>query len=124
MEYTANAPSEASGITMIYWHGPWCSGTHDNAFGFRRVGFEYWLHTYWQKAHDRRRAVAWVEEFFAGLVPLSTGAVYVNGLELEDDSRVCAAYGDNYDRLSRLKRKYDPDNFFRLNQNIRPTPSR
>jgi FAD binding domain-containing protein/berberine-like enzyme len=121
VEYTSIAPSEASGITMIYWHGPWCSGSHDNAFGFRRTGFEYWVHTYWKKAHERRRASAWVDQFFASLVPLSTGAVYVNGLENEGSARVQAAYGDHYGRLSQLKRKYDPDNFFRLNQNICPT---
>jgi FAD/FMN-containing dehydrogenase len=120
VEYASSAPSEASGITMIYWHGPWCSGSHDNAFGFRRTGFEYWVHTYWKKAHERRRASAWVEQFAAALEPLSTGAVYVNGLENEGFARVRAAYGDHYERLSQLKRKYDPDNFFRLNQNIRP----
>jgi len=120
VEYTSSAPSEASGITMIYWHGPWCSGFHDNAFGFRRTGFEYWVHTYWKKAHERRRASAWVDQFFAALEPLSTGAVYVNGLENEGFARVRAAYGDHYERLSQLKRKYDTENFFRLNQNIRP----
>jgi FAD/FMN-containing dehydrogenase len=52
--------------------------------------------------------------------PLSTGAVYVNDLENEGDARVRAAYGDKYPRLSRLKRKFDPDNFFRVNQNITP----
>ena len=119
-EYASNAPSEASGISMIYWHGPWCSKPHDNAFGFRRTGFEYWIHTYWEKAAERSRAWEWVEGFFAAILPMSSGAVYVNGLENENDARVRAAYGDNYDRLSKLKRKYDPDNFFRVNQNIRP----
>jgi len=58
--------------------------------------------------------------FFAAILPMSSGAVYVNGLENENEPRVRAAYGDNYDRLSNLKRKYDPDNFFRVNQNVRP----
>ena len=52
--------------------------------------------------------------------PLSTEAVYVNGLENEDDERVISAYGDNYKRLTKVKSKYDPDNFFRVNQNIKP----
>jgi Berberine and berberine like len=52
--------------------------------------------------------------------PLSTEAVYVNGLENEDDERVISAYGDNYERLTKVKSKYDPDNFFRVNQNIKP----
>jgi hypothetical protein len=121
-EHASNAPSESSGITMMYWHGPWSSQPHDNAFGFRRVGYEYWVHSYWKKKSDQKKSWEWVEEFFAAMSPLSTGAVYVNDLENESEDRVRAAYGDNYDRLSRIKRKYDPDNFFRVNQNIKPAP--
>ena len=105
---------------MIYWHGPWCSGAHDNAFGFRRIGFEYWIHTYWKKAAERKLPWEWVERFYKAMKPLSTEAVYVNGMEKEDDDRVISAYGDNYDRLTKVKRKYDPANFFRVNQNIKP----
>ena len=46
--------------------------------------------------------------------------VYVNNLGDEGDDRVKAAYGENYDSLVTLKRKYDPNNLFRLNQNVRP----
>jgi hypothetical protein len=120
-DHAFSAPSDASGITMIYWHGPWCSGSHDNAFGFRRCGFEYWIHAYWMKAGERKRSWEWVEQFHTAMKPLSTEAVYVNGLENEDDERVVSAYGNKYERLIRLKRKYDPDNFFRVNQNIKPT---
>jgi hypothetical protein len=119
-EYASNAPSEASGITMMYWHGPWCARPHANAFGFRRVGYEFWVHSYWQKAGERQRSWAWVEEFFAALRPFATDAVYVNGLENEEDERIRAAYGDKYERLTRIKAEYDPDNFFRVNQNIKP----
>jgi hypothetical protein len=121
-EYASNPPSESSGITLIYWHGPWSSRPHDNAFGFRRVGFEYWVHSYWQRASEYQRSWKWVERFFAALEPLSTGAVYVNGLENEDEARVRAAYGAHYVRLSRIKGIYDPDNFFCVNQNINPVP--
>src|SRR6202158_1711460 len=119
-EYTSSTPSEESGMTMIYWHGPWCSGAHDNAFGFRRTGYEYWIHTYWKTAAEREMPGEWVERFYQAMKPLSTEAVYVNGIENEDDARVISAYGDNYDRLTKVKRKYDPDNFFRVNQNIKP----
>jgi Berberine and berberine like len=119
-EYTASAPSEESGITMIYWHGPWSSGSHDNAFGFRRLGFEFWIHTYWKKAAERKRSFEWVEQLYAAMEPLATEGLYVNGLENEDDERVIAAYGSKYELLTRIKKKYDPDNFFRVNQNIRP----
>jgi len=120
IEHLPNAPHEASGVTMMYWHGPWCANPHDNAFGFRRTGFEYWIHSYWQKASDRQRSWNWVEEFYRTMEPLSTGAVYVNDLEDEGEARVRAAYGDKYQRLSLIKRKFDPDNFFRVNQNIAP----
>jgi FAD/FMN-containing dehydrogenase len=119
-EHASNAPHEASGITMMYWHGPWCAKAHDNAFGFRRTGFEFWIHSYWQEAGDREKSSAWVEEFYRAMEPLSTGAVYVNDLENEGEARVRAAYGDKYRRLSLIKRQFDPDNFFRVNQNIAP----
>src|SRR6204780_2019141 len=120
LEHLPSAPHEASGVTMMYWHGPWCAKPHDNAFGFRRTGFEYWIHSYWQKARDREQSWNWVEEFYRTMEPLSTGAVYVNDLEDEGDARVRAAYGDKYQRLSLIKRKFDPQNFFRVNQNIVP----
>ena len=122
-DFAASAPSESSGITMMFWHGPWCAQvaqSHDNAFGFRRVGYEYWVHSYWQHDGAREDSIGWVIDFFAALQPLSTGAVYVNDLENEGDARVRAAYGDKYPRLAQIKRKYDPANFFRVNQNIRP----
>ena len=49
-----------------------------------------------------------------------TAAIYVNDLEDEGEARVRASYGDKYQRLSLIKRKFDPDNFFRVNQNIAP----
>ena len=52
--------------------------------------------------------------------PFAGGGVYVNDLGENDDDRVPAAYGDTYQRLAALKRKYDPHNFFRLNPNIKP----
>lgn len=118
-KFAALAPSESSGITIMYWHGPWCSQPHDNAFGFRRVGYEYWVHSYWQHDGAREDSIRWVQDFFAALQPYSSGAVYVNDLENEGDQRARAAYGENYARLAQIKRKYDPTNFFRVNQNIK-----
>jgi Berberine and berberine like len=53
--------------------------------------------------------------------PFSTGGVYVNFLGEDGEDQVKAAYGSHYQRLVALKRKYDPTNFFYLNQNIKPT---
>jgi hypothetical protein len=119
-EFASSAPSESSGITMIYWHGPWCSQPQDNAFGFRRVGYEYWVHSYWQEDGVRDDSIRWVENFFAALKPHSSGAVYVNDLENEGEERARAAYAENYARLAIIKRHYDPANFFHVNQNIKP----
>jgi hypothetical protein len=124
IENSISAPHETSGVTMMYWHGLWCAKPQDNAFGFRRMGFEFWIHSYWQKAADCGESLAWVEEFFAAMEPLSTGAVYVNDLENEGEARVRAAYGDKYDRLALIKRKFDPANFFKVNQNIPPAAER
>ena len=119
-EYASNSPSESSGITMMYWHGPWCSQPRDDAFGFRVTGYEYWVHSYWQKSGMRKKSYQWVEDFYAAMRPLSTGRVYVNDLEDEGEDRVRAAYGDKYERLTQIKKKYDPENLFRSSQNIRP----
>jgi FAD/FMN-containing dehydrogenase len=54
VEHASHSPTEASGITMMYWHGPCCSKPQDNAFGFRRTGYEYWIHSNWQQARGRR----------------------------------------------------------------------
>ena len=54
------------------------------------------------------------------LSPYSAGGAYVNFMMDEGDDRIRATYGKNYDRLARIKKRYDPTNFFRVNQNIKP----
>jgi FAD/FMN-containing dehydrogenase len=66
--------------------------------------------------------IEWVRQMWSALVPFSTGGVYVNFLGNEGQERIKAAYGlEKYRRLVALKQKYDPTNFFRMNQNIKPT---
>ncbi len=62
----------------------------------------------------------WTVDYFEALHPYSAGGAYVNMMMDEGQERVRASYGDNYDRLARIKAKYDPDNMFRVNQNIQP----
>ena len=65
---------------------------------------------------------AWTRGLFEAMQAFSTGGVYVNFLGNEGEERVVAAYGrDKYERLVRIKHTYDPVNFFRLNQNIKPS---
>ena len=70
-----------------------------------------------------RQMIAWTRAYWEALHPYSAGGAYVNMMMDADDEgqdRVRAAYGDHYDRLARIKGKYDPDNLFRVNQNITP----
>ena len=69
---------------------------------------------------DDERCIAWARDFFKASAPFASGGVYVNFLTADEADRVRAAYGPNYDRLAQVKRKYDPENLFRMNQNIRP----
>lgn len=62
----------------------------------------------------------WARDLWGAMRPFSTGGVYANNLGEEGEDRVQAAYGENYSRLAAIKKKYDPTNFFRLNQNVRP----
>ena len=64
--------------------------------------------------------MTWARDFWAAVEP-STSTVYVNHLERDDGlERLRNGYGNNWDRLVELKQKYDPDNFFRMNNNIPP----
>jgi FAD/FMN-containing dehydrogenase len=65
----------------------------------------------------------WSIDYFEALHPHSAGGAYVNMMMDEGQERVRASYRDNYDRLARIKRQYDPDNLFRVNQNIEPAPA-
>jgi len=65
---------------------------------------------------------SWTKEYWAALHPYSAGGAYVNFMMEEGLDRIRATYGDNYDRLTTIKARYDPDNLFRVNQNIPPKP--
>jgi hypothetical protein len=70
-------------------------------------------------ANDER-ITAWAKNYWTALHPYSAGGAYVNMMMDEGSERVQAAYGDNYIRLTQVKAKYDPTNFFHVNQNIKP----
>ena len=78
------------------------------------------VHGRWEEASDDEQSIAWCRELFEATTRFATGGVYVNFMTEEEEKRVAEAYGDSYKRLVELKKKYDPDNFFRVNQNIVP----
>ena len=64
---------------------------------------------------------SWVNTFHKAMAPHANGGVYVNLLGNGEADRIPAAYGENYGRLVELKKKWDPDNLFKVNHNIPPT---
>ncbi len=98
-------------------------GERDTAYAHRDMGHNVNINAVWTPGDPSpERHVDWAREFWSALEPLAPGPVYVNFLGDEGEERVRAAYGpEKYERLAALKQQYDPTNFFRLNQNIRPT---
>jgi FAD/FMN-containing dehydrogenase len=78
------------------------------------------IHGRWSDAADDEKCTKWARDMFAAMTPHALGSVYVNFMTGEEGDRVKAAYGPNYERLAEVKRRYDPDNVFRSNQNIMP----
>ena len=93
------------------------------AFGHRRWPYNLLVTSVWRNAADADANIAWTRRFWNAMNPFLADAVYVNYLGDEGEERVRAAYGAKYERLVALKNKYDPTNFFRMNQNIRPSVS-
>ena len=92
------------------------------AFGHRDALCVLNVVTKWHDPRESEKHVAWTRNLEGAMRPFSTGGVYVNFLGEEGEDRVRAAYAPaKYDGLVALKNRYDPTNFFRLNQNIKPS---
>jgi Berberine and berberine like len=91
----------------------------DTAFALRQPGYEVDITGLWRAPTEKDSAVQWVKTVRDNLQPFAHG-VYVNQLGETSDELVRAAYGANYTRLGEIKKKYDPKNVLRLNQNIKP----
>ena len=78
------------------------------------------VHTRWDDPADDARCIAWARDFFDQAAPFASGGVYVNFMPQDESERTLDAYGANFQRLAEIKMKYDPENLFRTNQNIRP----
>jgi len=92
------------------------------AFRHRDAKFVLNVHGRWAEKTDDERCIAWARAFFQASAPYASAGAYVNFMTAEEGDRVAAAYGANYDRLAQIKKQYDPENLFHLNQNIKPSP--
>ncbi|MCA1376322.1 BBE domain-containing protein, partial [Bradyrhizobium sp. IC4060] len=93
----------------------------DTAFVHRQEGYNFLILAQWTQASDTSRSISWARATYERMRPFFASGRYVNYLDDDETGDpVAAAYGRNYRRLQQIKAKYDPTNFFRMNQNIRP----
>ena len=93
---------------------------HDTAFSYREAKWSMVIVGVDPDPANAEKITTWTKDYWSALHPYSLGGAYVNFMMDEGIDRIKATYRDNYDRLLAIKRKYDPNNFFHVNQNIRP----
>src|SRR5262245_20535973 len=124
IERFAAAPSPMSGLLLEHFHGAATRvAPSATAFPHRATGYNFLAVGEWQDAADTAANVAWTREAYAAMSPhYASGryANYLNAEEVGETSAVSAAFGSNWTRLREVKRRYDPENVFHLNQNITP----
>jgi FAD/FMN-containing dehydrogenase len=114
-------PSIMTGMVIEHFHGAVCRvDPAATAYPFREPGYNLVLAGQWSDPADTEANLRWIRDTFAALEPYTAPRVYVNYLADDESARVAHAYGPNLDRLVEIKRRFDPDNLFRLNHNIDP----
>ena len=118
----ARSPSPLTAVVIVSMGGAVGRVAPDaTAYCHRHAPYTMTVLGGWADAAADDANVTWLRQTWGAIEPHLENGVYVNELHDEGQDRIRAAYGAVYDRLSSLKRKYNPDNLFRLNQNIRPT---
>lgn len=122
IESFARCPGPMGQLLIEHVHGAATRvGVGDTAFPHRRQGYNFLVLSQWLDAARTTANISWAREAYARMQPFVAAGRYVNYLDHDEaGDSVAAAYGPNYPRLQVLKRKYDPCNFFRMNQNILP----
>jgi hypothetical protein len=95
-------------------------GSKDTPFAYRDVNWAEVIVGVDPDPANNDRTISWTKRYWEALHPFSAGGAYVNFMMDEGQDRIRATYRDNYDRLAAIKSRYDPSNFFRVNQNIKP----
>jgi len=122
VERFAAVPSPMTGILFEHFHGAVTRvGATETAVPHRDEGWNLLIPSVWTDRADSERNIAWTRDTFAALRPHLASGRWLNYLgDDQADDAIRAAYGPNYDRLREIKRRYDPENVFHLNHNIRP----
>lgn len=90
------------------------------AYAHRDAAFVMNVHGRWETPAEDERCIAWSRDYYQASASFASAGAYVNFLTADETDRVKVAYGQNYDRLAKVKRKYDPENLFRTNWNVKP----
>ncbi len=121
LEYAARLPSPQCEIFIGTIGGQTARVAPDAmAYSSRDANYVMNVHARWDEVQQDEACIGWARSFFAASKPFASDGAYVNFLTEEEAGRVEFAYGPSYRRLVELKRTYDPDNVFRMNQNIKP----
>ena len=118
-----NRPVDSMLIAIWHYGGQMNRiNSKDTAFSSRDTTFLLSVDSIWDDPADSDKVISWSRNFLDKMKRFSGDGMYVNfsGFGEEGENLVKAAYGENYARLSKIKAKYDPDNFFHINQNIKP----
>ena len=114
-------PSPMSGLSIMPYLGAVTRvDATATAFPHRAPGYSLLIVSQWRDQAKTEANIAWARETFEALRPYMSGRSYVNNLSADDRQMLRDIWGINYERLVRIKRRYDPDNIFRLNHNINP----
>jgi FAD/FMN-containing dehydrogenase len=121
--WAGTAPSPFSFAPFIeHWHGAANRvKATATAFPHREYSWNVFAWSVWADPADTDKNIQWTRQCWQAMAPHLAAGSYVNYVSDEGDTFARAAFGPNYDRLVALKNKYDPDNFFRMNHNIKPT---
>jgi FAD/FMN-containing dehydrogenase len=118
--FAETSASPRSLAILEHAHGAVTRVPYDaTAFPTRSSPYDHVVIGAWTDPAEDEPNITWTRKFYAGMEAWSAHLVYVNALDRDDTSRIPQAYGPNYKRLCEVKEKYDPDNRFRHNQNIR-----
>src|SRR5580692_7178063 len=118
VEHANWSPSPLTGVVLEYYGGVASRvGVSETAFAQRQAQYSVGILAQWVDPGESHRHVEWARSLADSMRPFSSGAYFLNYLGEEGEDTIKAAFGSNYDRLMAVKKKYDPKNFFCLNQN-------
>jgi len=122
IEYAGKLPSPQCEIFLVYLEGKFNTvPVNEMAYPNRDLKYILNVHGRWDDAKQDKEGIGWAREFFDATLKFASAGAYVNFMTEDEEDRVKNAYGANYNKLVDIKKKYDPNNLLKHNQNIKPT---